>query len=111
MSHAELWKGPTSRLRKIALSLFVSEYEYAQLDEVLGNIILTLRREREMLSRYQPDTVDSRYGVAQQFTDSIAMLQEDSALLVADWKDGMAHEVFAKKLEEYKIRWYRQLPK
>lgn len=110
MSYDQLWQGPARRLRSTALSLMVNELEYEHLDEVLGRIIILLRREQEMLPGRQPGP-DSRHAAAQRFADSIALLQEDFALLLADWKDGMTHDVFANKLEEYKIRWFRQLPK
>lgn len=110
MSYDQLWQGPARRLRSTALSLMVNELEYEHLDEVLGRIIILLRREQEMLPGRQPGP-DSRHAAAQRFADSITLLQEDFALLVADWKDGMAHEAFVKRLEEYKIRWFRQLPK
>lgn len=110
MSYDQLWQGPARRLRSTALSLMVNELEYEHLDEVLGRIIILLRREQEMLPWRQPGP-DSHHDAAQRFADSITLLQEDFALLVADWKDGMAHEAFVKRLEECKIRWFRQLPK
>ena len=110
MSYDQLWQGPARRLRSTALSLMVNELEYEHLDEVLGRTIILLRREQEMLPWRQPGP-DSHHDAAQRFADSITLLQEDFALLVADWKDGMAHEAFVKRLEEYEIRWFRQLPK
>ncbi len=103
------WRDALDHMRRVALSLSVLEFEYRQLDIVLGKVIVGFREDYKTLLVKQPGDVHT--DIALRFERSLDMLQETFALLVADRREGTTYELFLENLEAYKIEWLRQLPR
>lgn len=95
-------------IRIEALQLMVHKDDRVPLDRQFAGVVLRIREECDHRLRMfeDKDVADIRA----QCTQSIAMIQESLAEIIADWRDGVAPDVLTSDLERQKMIWYDQLP-